>query len=723
MDEMVLQTQIWLNRNYSNKYGYNTIEENGKTGWPTIYALTRALQIELGISEPTDNFGPTTASLFKSLSINSNPDDNDTSPEAYSIQNQIYILQGALWCKGYNPTGFSGYFGNGTKTAIINFQQDAGLSIADGIVTSRIMKALLSMDAFKLLAYDDYNGDEKIRQIQQALNCDYSSNRYFTEDLGLVPCDGIYGRKTNQALIYALQIEEGISEPTGYFGPTTKSLIPYLTLGTENKFVQLLQYSLYCNGKEFDPTGFTGYYGYNTQAAVLAFQQFTGLPTSGNAGMQTWSSLLTSTGDADRQGTACDCSTTITAEKAQTLVNNGYNIVGRYLTGKYAITPTEFQTIINYGMNLVPIFEVYGYYADWFTKENGRADANSALLAAKSLGIPEGTIIYFAVDYDVSGYEITNNIDPYFKAINDVFNNSTINYRIGIYAPRYVCTCMAERGYTCSSFVCDMSTGFACNLGYSLPKDWAFDQISTLSLGSGSASIEIDNNIAQGRDSGCNTIIIPTDKNELMLLQANNNPLTNLLGFEFDSFEEEVTVLSTGAVTIKAAASTTPQLGNGNFTVSVNNGEITSGGVDIESALGNLGISLSNENTAQLSSTLLEIGNFEAVVSMSVELAKISLSIEVAESTDIFDSTISTAVTVTIEVSLFDDGFSDAADNVLVTIKSIAVVIGNILLFLLLLVVLGLVVLFGGAEGLAAACIALLLTKLLKFLNDNDTEA
>ncbi|MFY1676935.1 hypothetical protein [Streptomyces sp. WMMC905] len=47
-----------------------------------------------------------------------------------------------------------------------------------------------------------------------------------------------------------------------------------------------------------------------------------------------------------------------------------------------------------------------------------------------------------------------------------------------------------------------MSSGFSGNLGYPLPTNWAFDQISTVTVGSGSGAIEIDNNIASGRDTG-----------------------------------------------------------------------------------------------------------------------------------------------------------------------------------------------------------------------------
>ena len=69
MDEMVYVTQTWLNRTYGNDSRFERIpveDENvkGRTGWTTIYALTRAFQIELGITQTADNFGPTTVARF-----------------------------------------------------------------------------------------------------------------------------------------------------------------------------------------------------------------------------------------------------------------------------------------------------------------------------------------------------------------------------------------------------------------------------------------------------------------------------------------------------------------------------------------------------------------------------------------------------------------------------------------------------------------------------------
>ena len=57
-DQMVLKTQQWLNRTYRSKAGFGSVVEDGYTGWGTVNALIRALQIELGITTTANNFGP-----------------------------------------------------------------------------------------------------------------------------------------------------------------------------------------------------------------------------------------------------------------------------------------------------------------------------------------------------------------------------------------------------------------------------------------------------------------------------------------------------------------------------------------------------------------------------------------------------------------------------------------------------------------------------------------
>lgn len=511
LDEMVLRTQQYLNTTYRSNSNWIMISEDGQTGWGTIRGLIRALQIETGISTPNGTFGPATEAACPTLSKNLNPDEK--------TKRLVYILQGAMWCKGFSPGGFTGTYGDKTEAGVKRFQESAGLvgSKVNGIANPMIFKALLNMDAYVLVS----SGDPKIREIQMCLNRDYHNW------IGLRPTDGRYGRDTNKALIYAIQVEEGIDEPNGVFGPTTQSLLPTLAPGSKNTpFVKIMQYALYCN--RFDPTGFTGVFGNNTLSALKKFQDFCLLVPDGYCGKQTWMSLLVSHGDKDRKGEAFDCSTPITQARANTLKANGYKYAGRYIAGgeHKRITIPEMELIFKNGMKWFPIFQKSGNSLSYFNAKQGSEDAKECLSNSIKYRIPSGSTIYFAVDFDAMDGDVTTNILPYFKAINDIFKfNNPRNYKIGVYGARNVCSRVSDAGYATTSFVCDMSSGFSGNLGYPLPENWAFDQIKEYTIGSGEGAIAIDNNLFSGRDKCIDKM------NGLLVTEVLNN-LFKVLGFE-----------------------------------------------------------------------------------------------------------------------------------------------------------------------------------------------
>ncbi|MGY3190522.1 glycoside hydrolase domain-containing protein [Lysinibacillus sp. TE18511] len=494
MDEMVLRVQRWVNQEYSHLPGFNErVPEDGKVGWPTVYGLTRALQLELGITNTANSFGPTTASEYNRFGIL----ELGKVPDTDQAKNIVMILQGAMYCKGYNPTGFTGTFGEGTKAGIINLQTDAGLPVRDGKVYDYVFKAFLTMDAYRLTP----GGDAKIRQIQQDLN-----NKYY-KTAGVQPTDGHYQRGTNKALVYGLQTEMGIpaASQTGSIGPATKDGLPILKEGSSGRFVTLFQYALYFNG--YDSSPFSTTYNAIIVNKVKEFQGFTLLSVDGVANKSTWLSALVSTGDPSRKGTACDCITEVTLERGKALKAAGYETVGRYLTNvsggiNKKLQPGELKNIFDAGLSVFPIFQTYGAKASSFSVEQGGLDAKAAYDAAKKYGFQDGTTIYFAVDFDAYGTDITDNILPHFNAINKKMVQLGGSYKVGVYGPRSVCIQVSEKGYAKTSFVSGMSTGFSGNLGYPLPKNWAFDQISTIKVGSGSGAIEIDNNIKSGRDTG-----------------------------------------------------------------------------------------------------------------------------------------------------------------------------------------------------------------------------
>lgn len=477
-DPMVFYAQRWLNQEYGNVSGFGSVTENGKTGWDVVYGLLRALQYELGITSLSNNFGNQTSTRYSQNLLSRND----------GVTNKEYaILQFALWCKGYNPgynisynenTGvvsINAVFDEDVENAVIELKEDAGLVNPNGVVTLNVMKALMSMDSFKLLG-SSYGGKAEVRTMQQEFNRKYESY------IGLIPCDGVYGRSTNKALIYAFQAEEGLPVGTanGNFGPTTRNKAPnipyvrnssaalsyqgnYYTDTEISSFVKLLQFALFVN--DFGNGSFTGNFDTTTQNNVKAFQKFYMLEETGKVDLRTWMSLFLSSGDPTRPAKGADCAQPLNASRAKTLFDNGYRYVGRYLTGTYAggqskaLTVEEEQIILDTGLRFFPIYQNGGTRLEYFTEEKGKSDGEAAVKAATALGIPDGTIIYFAVDFDAMESQVKSNIIPYFRGVYSIISGSI--YRTGIYGTRNTCRLVANAGYSCSSFVGDMSTVLA----------------------------------------------------------------------------------------------------------------------------------------------------------------------------------------------------------------------------------------------------------------------
>ena len=115
---MVLQAQQWVNATYANVSGVTKVTENGKTGWSTMYSLTRALQYELGLASLSNTFGPGTLGLLQSRGgIKWNE----------SNKNIVTILQCACYCKGYAAGNLNGALGEQTIEALSQMARNAGL--------------------------------------------------------------------------------------------------------------------------------------------------------------------------------------------------------------------------------------------------------------------------------------------------------------------------------------------------------------------------------------------------------------------------------------------------------------------------------------------------------------------------------------------------------------------------------------------------------------------
>ncbi|GAA2390525.1 glycoside hydrolase domain-containing protein [Streptomyces coeruleofuscus] len=495
-DPMVLRAQRFVNSVYASRTG-TTVEETGETDWATLYALTRALQYELGITALSDNFGPTTLSTLTAKYPKLNA---DTVPSPDFCR----IIQSGLYCKGYDGGDLDGTYGERVEAAVTKLKTDMGLEQAfpGADLTPKVFKALLTMDSYVL----GPSGTPQVRAVQQWLNGRYLNR----QDFFVVACDGRVSRDLARALVLGTQYELGMADGTanGNFGPGTQSALKAhpVRQGDKGVYVQLFSAGMVVNRR---PVALTDTFDSYLAAAVRSFQTFVALPPTGEGDFPTFASLLASYGDQSRQGKACDTVSEITPARAAVLKAAGITYVGRYLTNpsatslpEKAIQPGELQVLAQHGLRCFPIYQTVNNDASDFDYVAGRTAGYAAVNAALDQGFKRGTRIFFAVDFDAIDAEITANVLPHFKGIKEAMADSGHPYEIGVYGSRNVCAQVGAAGWSTASFVADMSPGFDGNAGRPLPKDWAYDQFVIRTLGSGDGQLEVDADIASGRDTG-----------------------------------------------------------------------------------------------------------------------------------------------------------------------------------------------------------------------------
>lgn len=289
MDEMVRQTQIWLNSTYGNKSGYTSFSDDeidGITGQGTFLRLVQALQIEIN-----DVYGSSLVidGDFGNATLNALP---SVISAGYSYTNIVKIIQGSFWCKGYSAGPIDGIFGNSVETAVRSFEEDAGL-MQTGTITPIKLQGIMNTDAYS------YTGETNTLSYYQHL-VQKSMNSAYSSDFGLVAPNGIWERKSHKMLIKCCQKEWNVTSPDGVWGNNTKSKAPTLSINTGNSkpiYTTLLQWALTING--FYSGSFSGIFDINLRDAVFAFQDFMCIGADGIVGKGTWASLLCSKGDTN----------------------------------------------------------------------------------------------------------------------------------------------------------------------------------------------------------------------------------------------------------------------------------------------------------------------------------------------------------------------------------------------------------------------------------------
>lgn len=207
--------------------------------------------------------------------------------------NELQDRLRALGCFDGSSTGF---FGSQTRDAVIQCQQQRGIT-ADGVVGAETYRALglgnPTSGSGSAQFGDPLQLGDRGPGVQQ-LQTQLQSRGYY---YGAI--DGVFGADTQTAVI---QLQRDLGRPqtgvadadvytalaSGTGTPITPPGTAGLQIGDQGQRVSQLQQQLNQAGYSVPVTG---YFGTQTQQAVLSFQQAQGLPTTGVADNQTLAAL------------------------------------------------------------------------------------------------------------------------------------------------------------------------------------------------------------------------------------------------------------------------------------------------------------------------------------------------------------------------------------------------------------------------------------------------
>ena len=137
------------------------------------------------------------------------------------------------------------------------------------------------------------------------------------------------------------------------------------------------------------------------------------------------------------------------ANNAGAFKSDGYGFVGQYIdqysdantAGSASVTKGQIGQEMGAGLSIVSIFQTNGMssstgsaYQTYFNAAQGMHDANEAVASAQALGQPQGSAIYFAMDFDPGGAGETNllaQVRTYLAAVDTVLQAA--GYNVGVY--------------------------------------------------------------------------------------------------------------------------------------------------------------------------------------------------------------------------------------------------------------------------------------------------
>lgn len=134
---------------------------------------------------------------------------------------------------------------------------------------------------------------------------------------------------------------------------------------------------------------------------------------------------------------------TVLTNYAGCLAGAGIRFAGRYYKDSdTCLTKPEAEALSRAGLWIVSIWE-HGFptQVGYFGRSRGLQDGHVSAIRALDAGQPQGTAIYYTVDYDADANDLPE-IGQYFRAIGGIGSG----YAVGVYGSGLVCNHLRATG-------------------------------------------------------------------------------------------------------------------------------------------------------------------------------------------------------------------------------------------------------------------------------------
>lgn len=196
-----------------------------------------------------------------------------------------------------------------------------------------------------------------------------------------------------------------------------------------------------------------------------------------------------------------DCATPLTSAVASAFKSDGFEFACRYLvpSGWKRLTKEEAVTINQAGLQVVSVFETTADRA-LGGRAAGLVDGRTAALTADAVGQPQGSTIYFTVDFDATSSQMPVVVD-YIRAASE----ATPAFTTGVYGSFAVVEAVRAAG-ACSKFW----QTYAWSGGRKADFLHIYQHMNDISVN----GIQVDLNDGYGNEGGWNTIAFVMDKDD-----------------------------------------------------------------------------------------------------------------------------------------------------------------------------------------------------------------